>query len=571
MPLRLVRFLLFCCRVQTIVIGHRNPDMDSICSALAYARLKVALGVTDVVAARAGNLNARIQFVLEKFGVEPPVFLSDVTPQVRDVMTRGVVSARADQSVAQALRSIEERRLRMLPVVDEAGRCLGLLSAITLLEQFFPPRPQMDTTRVVRASVHDITQTFEGMIAAGQADTAVQDYVLMVAAARTDTLVRRLQEHPPGKVVLFVGDRDNIQNLAIDAGVRALVLTGGFPVPREIPERAEKRGVTVVRSRYDTATTVLLARGAVRAGRMIERDFVSFDPELPLETARARAASASDAIFPVLDAGRRLLGVLTKADFLKSVPRQLILVDHNELSQAVHGADRLPIIEVIDHHRLGGFHTDAPIHFWNNPVGSTCTIVALLYQQNGVDIPPSTAGLLMAGLISDTLNLSSPTATPTDHTVLEKLGKIAGIGGAELAAQIFAVGSPLQTLAPQEVVTSDCKEYAESGVRFSVAQIEELGFGTFRAKYEEIAAALDAFCAGQRLFFSALLVTDINTQNSVLLVAGSEEFRRQIDYPAAGPGLWQLDGVVSRKKQLLPYLLQRLQETHIAASSSAAA
>ena len=557
--------------MQTIVIGHRNPDMDSICSALAYARLKQALGWKDVVAARAGNLNARIRFVLEKFGVEPPLFLSDVTPQVRDVMTRGVVSVRADQSVAQALRSIEERRLRMLPVVDEQGRCLGLLSAITLLEQFFPPRPQMDTARVVRAAVHDIVQTFEGVVVAGQSDSAVQDYVLMVAAARTDTMINRLREQPPGRVVLIVGDRDNIQSLAIDAGVRALIITGGFPVPREIQSRAAERGVTVVRSRYDTATTVLLARGAVRAGRMIEREFVSFEPELPLEAARARAAAASDAIFPVLDAGRKLLGVLTKADFLKSVPRQLILVDHNELSQAVHGADRLPIIEVIDHHRLGGFSTDAPIHFWNNPVGSTCTIVALLYQQNGVAIPTATAGLLMAGLISDTLNLSSPTATETDRVVLEKLAGIAGIDAATLAAQIFAVGSPLLTLRPEEVVTSDCKEYMEAGVRFSVAQIEELGFGPFYEKQADLAAALDAYCRGQRLFFSALLVTDINTQNSVLLVSGAEEFRRQIDYPVAGPGLWQLDGVVSRKKQLLPYLLQRLQETHITAPATAAA
>ncbi len=528
--------------MQTIVIGHRNPDMDSVCSALGYARLKHALGWQDVVAARAGNLNERIQFVLEKFGVEPPVFLGDVTPQVRDVMTRGVVSLRADQSVAQALRSIEERRLRVLPVVDEAGRCQGLLSAITLLEQFFPPPSRTDTTRVVRASVHDIAQTFDGIVAAGQPDTAAQDYVLMVAAAKTATLVRRLREHPPGRVVLIVGDRDNIQTLAIEASVRALIITGGFPVPREILTHAEERGVTVIRSRHDTATTVLLARGAVRAGRVVEREFVSFEPELPLEAARARAASAPDFVFPVLDGEQRLLGVLTKSDFLKTVPRQLILVDHNELSQAVHGADRLPIIEVIDHHRLGGFSTESPIHFWNNPVGSTCTIVALLYQQNGVEIPPSTAGLLMAGLISDTLNLSSPTATPTDRVVLDKLAGIAGIDGATLAAQIFAVGSPLLTLRPEEVVTSDCKEYTEAGIRFSVAQIEELGFGPFYEKHAALATALDAFRVGQRLFFSALLVTDINTQNSILLVSGSEEFRRQIDYPVAGPGLWQLDG-----------------------------
>ncbi len=554
--------------MQTIVIGHRNPDMDSVCSALAYARLKEALGWPDVTPARAGNLNARIQFVLDKFGVEPPVFLSDVTPQVRDVMTREPVSIRADHSIAEALRSIEERRLRGLPVVDEGGRCLGLLSTIPLIQQLFPPAANLKNARIVRAALADIVQTFEGMIVTGNlADAEIQDYVLLVAAVKTETLPRRIREQPIKRLVVLVGDRDNIQSLCIDEGVRALIVTGGFPILEEIQRKAAAAGVTLIRSRHDTATTVLLARGAVRAGRMVEREFSFFGPDVPLDAARARAAASADSLFPVLDDGRRLLGVLTKGDFLKSVPRQLILVDHNELSQAVAGADKLPIIEVIDHHRLGGFSTDAPIHFWNNPVGSTCTIVTLLYQQNGVDIPRSTAGLLMAGLISDTLNLSSPTATATDRTVLARLSGITGIEGTTLASEIFAVGSPLLTLHPDDVVTSDCKEYGEAGVRFSVAQIEELGFRPFREKQAELAVALDAFRERERLFFSALLVTDINTQNSLLLVSGSEDYRRHIDYPQAGPGLWQLDGVVSRKKQLLPYLLQRLQETRASSRS----
>ncbi len=536
--------------------------MDSVCSALAYARLKQALGWKDVTPARAGNLNARIQYVLDRFGVEAPAFLSNVTPQVRDVMTREVVSIRADHSIAEALRSIEERRVRGLPVVDEGGHCLGLLSAIPLIQQLFPPAANLKNARIVRAALADIVQTFEGLTVTGhEADAEIQDYVLLVAAVKTETLPRRIREQPIKRLVVLVGDRDNIQSLCIDEGVRALIVTGAFPVSAEIQRKAAAAGVTLMRSRHDTATTVLLARGAVRAGRMVEREFSFFGPDVPLDAARAKAAASADSLFPVLDHDKKLLGVLTKSDFLKDVPRQLILVDHNELSQAVAGADKLPIIEVIDHHRLGGFSTDAPIHFWNNPVGSTCTIVTMLHQQHGIDIPPSTAGLLMAGVISDTLNLSSPTATATDRAVLERLSKIAGVDGTTLAADIFAVGSPLLTLRPEEVVTSDCKEYDEEGLRFSVAQIEELGFGLFREKHGEIAAALDTFCARERLFFSALLVTDINTQNSLLLVSGSEDYRQHIDYPPDGVGLWQLDGVVSRKKQLLPYLLQRLQET----------
>ena len=224
----------------------------------------------------------------------------------------------------------------------------------------------------------------------------------------------------------------------------------------------------------------------------------------------------------------------------------------------VPGAEDLPILEILDHHRLGGFKSDTPVLFWNNPVGSTSTIVALCYETAGVAIEPRVAGLLMAGLISDTLNLTSPTSTPTDARILKKLAELAGVTGDQLAQEIFAVGSPLKTLTPDEVVTADCKEFSERGANFSVAQIEELGFELFHEKRDAIARALEDFRSAHRLLYSALLVTDINTQNSLLLVTGDEKFRRQIDYPVAGPDLWELDGVVSRKKQLLPYLLQCL-------------
>ncbi len=481
-------------------------------------------------------------------------------------MTREVVHVRADNTIAKAMRSLEQGHVRGLPVVDEAGRCLGLLSATEIGRQLFPPMPELGATRTVRALLPDIVRTFRGevLVTSKQDETVERDHVLMVAAMNTASFHERLRRQGAANVVLFVGDRDDIQALAIKEGVRALVLTSGVEAAPETVQGAAAAGVMLARSGLDTATTVLLARGAMRAGRMADSEYAYFSPETPLEAARARAAGSAGSLFPVLAEDQRMVGVVTKADFLKDVPRQLILVDHNELPQAVRGADKLPIIEVIDHHRLGGFATDQPILFWNNPVGSTCTIVAMLYQQNGIEIPRNTAGLLMAGLISDTLNLTSPTATPIDRSVMARLEKIAGIDATTLASEIFAVGSPLLTLDPQEVVTLDAKEYAEAGMRFSVAQIEELGFRAFRDKQAALAAALDAYCQQEKLFFSALLVTNISTQNSILLVSGSEEFRRQIDYPAAGQGTWRLDGVVSRKKQLLPYLLQRLQETQVA-------
>ncbi|MBV9673946.1 MAG: DHH family phosphoesterase, partial [Verrucomicrobia bacterium] len=269
-----------------------------------------------------------------------------------------------------------------------------------------------------------------------------------------------------------------------------------------------------------------------------------------------------DYLFPILDSNKCLVGALSKSDFLKPVPRQLILVDHNELSQAVKGAGELPIIEVLDHHRIAAFHTDVPILFWNNPVGSTSTLVALSYQQNEIKIEPSIAGLLMAGLIADTLNLTSPTATGIDKKVLEDLSHIAGVDPSELARQIFSIGSPLLTLSPQQIIVADCKDYQEGDFSFSVSQIEELGFSHFFEKQDEILTSLQEYCSKQGYYFAALLITDVNTQNSLLLISAPSELLRVIHYPARGPNLFELNNVVSRKKQLVPYLLECLQKVN---------
>ncbi len=206
--------------------------------------------------------------------------------------------------------------------------------------------------------------------------------------------------------------------------------------------------MTLISSPHDTASTVLLSRGAVRVGRMIQSEYVSFLPHTPLEEAKHVAAQSGQFIFPVLDEDGKLVGILSKSDFIKPIPRQLILVDHNELTQAVRGAEDVPIIEILDHHKLGGFASHTPIHFWNNPVGSTSSIVALCYQNAGVQIPQGIAGLLMSGLLSDTLNLTSPTTTATDRRLLAQLSGIAGVDPDQLSNEIFAVGSPLLTMTP---------------------------------------------------------------------------------------------------------------------------
>lgn len=544
--------------METVVIGHRNPDMDSVCSAVAYAELKRLLGVVNIRAARAGSLNERISFVLEKFGSPQPDFLPDVTPRVRDAMVAMPVSTTDASPVHEALELMSIHRLRALPVVDDSGKFRGLLSENKLLVTLFPPLGKTDTSRSVEASLANIACTFEGESLTGQLCDEEQRYDLVVAAMRFETFVDRLDHHTPSHTVLFIGDRENVQRAALQCGVRAIVVTGNTDVSAGVIAEAKRCGTSIIRSRWDTATTVFHARSAVVAGRLLEEGELVFDGDLSLTQARKQAILSPQFIYPVLDEEGRLEGVLSKSDFLKPPARQLILVDHNELSQAVPGATELPIIEILDHHRLGNAPTDRPILFINQPVGSTCTLVADLFQRHGLLPPSHIAGLLMSGIIADTLNATSPTTTELDRRMLGQLSAAAGVEPSDLAAQIFSVGSPLMTMAPRDVIMADGKEYEERGVRFTVSQIEEITFTHFEERREHLLEALAAHVAAKGLYFAALLVTDVNKQNSYLLVAGAPQFIATITYPEAGPNTWFLEGIVSRKKQLLPYLAECL-------------
>ena len=544
--------------METIVIGHRNPDMDSVCSAVAYAALKERLGEKGVRPARAGALNERIAFVLEKFGVPQPEFLPDVTPRVRDAMIKDYVGIRPDQPIAEALGLMSSKRLRALPVVDEDLRFHGTISENKPLGLVMPSRQTAQQAREVLASLANIAGTFEGRSLTGPLSSHEETYALVVAAMDADTFANRLRNLEPARTVLFVGDRENVHRTALQGGISALVVTGGAEVDPTFAAEAQAAGMAVITSPWDTATSVIFARGAMVARHALEEVPEKFDGDAPLELARRSVALSNKFIFPVLDSEARLEGILSKSDFLKGPLRQLILVDHNELSQAVPGADNLPVIEIIDHHRLGNRSTEAPILFLNQPVGSTCTIVADLYQRSGLAPERSVAGLLLAGIVADTLNGTSPTATETDRRFLADLGVAAGISAGDLAAEIFAVGSPLQTMSPDKVVGADAKQYEEKGLRFSVAQIEEVTFANFDSQREHLLAALRERVRSEGLFFAALLVTDINEQNSYLLVEGNGDFLRSITYPEQSDRVWFLEGVVSRKKQLLPYLTECL-------------
>jgi len=368
----------------------------------------------------------------------------------------------------------------------------------------------------------------------------------------------RLPNYPPEKVAVVVGDREDIQRLAIEGRVRVVVVTGGLEVAPEIRDLAQRHEVSLLLSPHDSATTAMLCRAAITVEHMLRQDFLTFHDGERLADVRALAAESSFQAFPVLDDEERVVGILSKSDFLKKVERKLILVDHNELSQAVHGADEVEIVEIIDHHRIGAFSTAQPILFRNEPVGSTSTIVADCFCRYGVDLPPPVAGLLLAGLVSDTLNLTSPTTTQRDAEILAWLEKKSGVNAAEFTDKLFSSGSVLVSLPAEKAITTDCKEYLEDGRRFSVAQIEELGFDAFWKRQGEVNRALDAYRTANGYLFSALFVTDVVQQVSLLLVAGPAKLVKAIQYPEVAGGVFQLNGIVSRKKQLLPYLTETL-------------
>jgi len=544
---------------EILVIGHRNPDLDSICSAVGYAEFKRRTGMSEAVAARCGDTNDRIDFVLSTFGVPAPKFVADVSPKVRDVMQTRIMSVTPETTAAHALGLMDERGIRILPVLDASQRCCGLLSLFKLSKFLFPAANRLVDSRRVLTSLSNLAQTLDGEVIVAHKEQHEEDLTLMIGAMSLESFAERLDSFERDKLVIVVGDRWDVQNLAIREGVRALVVTGGLKVEAKTIEAAQKQNVCVLSSPHDTATTAALCRAAVAVRHMLNEEFMCFREHAPLAAVRDEATSSGYQVFPVLDQRGQTVGILSKTDFLKTVSRKLILVDHNELTQAVQGADEVEIIEIIDHHRIGALTTDQPILFRNEPVGSTSTIVADCFFRHSVELPQPIAGLLLAGLVSDTLNLTSPTATRRDAEVLHKLEQIAGVNAKEFTEKLFAAGSLLTLSTAPKAITTDCKEYLEDGNKFSVAQIEEIGFTQFWKRKEELLEALARYCDRHHYLFSALLVTDVTTQNSMLVVAGEESFIAQIDYPRVEPGIFDLREVVSRKKQLLPYLTHSLK------------
>ena len=548
----------------TYVIGHKNPDADSICSAIAYAAFKDARGETGYVAARCGNSNARIDAILARFHTPLPLYLSDVWPRVEHVMVADVHSVADSATCAEALEFIDRYGHRLVPVVDAQLKLVGTVTAPQLAHAFLPQIAEPKRMRLVHADLNSVARTLRAeVVHLGAQPDRVEELYVRIGAMDIGSFWRLSQAEgiPAEKSIIVVGDRSDVQQKSIELGVRCLVISGGRPVHRTIADAAQARGTSLLISPYDTATTAWLIRTASRLSPIIDRNFATVNGDARLSDVRKKIGASNAPAYLVVDDSVRLKGILTKTDVLKPVPTRLVLVDHNELTQAVPGADEVTITEIIDHHRLAPMTTQQPILFLNEPVGSTCTIVADLFRRHGLKPGADLAGLMMSGLISDTLLLQSPTSTPKDAEILAWLETHADIKGKALADLIFSSGSVILASPPEKVVRSDFKIYDEEGVRFAVSQVEELGFDNFQSRADGICDALGALRETEKLLFAALLVTDINTQNSLLVVKGDAEFVRRISYPHVEVDeIFDLPGVVSRKKQLIPYQTGLLRE-----------
>ena len=545
--------------MSTLVFGHRNPDTDAICSAIAYADLLRRTTRPDAVACCCGPPNKRTEYVLERAGLAAPRIVMDVRPQVEDVCRREVVTAAFGDAFHDVWQRMKDGDLRALPVVDADRRVVGVISVLEMMELFFHDSADAVKARTVTTSLDKIRDVlgggFQHAIEPGQRD----ELLVMVGAMSAEGFTERMQRYPRERLIVVCGDRPTIHLPAIEHGVRALVITGGFKLSAGLVDLAKLRGVSVILSPFDTVNTTLRLKSSQFVDPVVHTDVITVPGKAPVAEARAVAERSAQPVFPVVGDDGRLVGLAFKSDLISPPKPRLVLVDHNELGQAVNGADEAEIVEVLDHHRLGGgLKSTQPIRFVNEPVGSTCTLVARQFRAAGIRPEPGIALCMASGIISDTLHLRSPTTTDVDREILAWLEGLCAIDLATYAREFFEIGSALRSSTPAGVIREDCKEFTEHGRRFSISQIEETGFDLFWERKTELRAALEEFATRQRLDFAALLITDVVTNGSLLLLSQESEAWEETNYPRLGPGLYSLKGIVSRKKQLLPLVSQLL-------------
>ena len=541
----------------TYVIGHRNPDTDSIASAIGYAALKQRQGDSSVVAAMAGDPNPQTRYILDRLGIPDPLFLADVHPTVRDTLNRQPVTVNRKSSAYEALELFNKSGVRVLPVVDSDNKPCGILSLLRLSESYL--LPSQDKLRQVTTSPACLAKTLAGHFETGVIDDNPITLNLFIGAMLEESFSSRIEGYDPGELLIVTGNRRTIQLAAIERGVRILVVTGGQPLEKDLLELAIQQGVSVLLTHHDTATAAWLARLSTPVVALADLEFAEIGVDKSLAALRQKLLGPNVSAVLALEIDGTLAGVATKSSLLAPLPYSLILVDHNELGQAVLGAELIEITEVIDHHKLGNTHSNNPISFITSPVGSTCTLVARRYRECNMEPDKKIAALLLAGILSDTVILKSPTTTNADIQIAAWLEECSGLVATDFGRDIFAASSSLKNYGSLDrVVAADFKLFTQGKYSIGVGQVEVIGFDEFYRMKEGLLSALTEVKQRDNLFIAGLMVTDITTETTLFLVEGHTRIGHVIEYPQLEPHLYELKNVMSRKKQLMPHLLKVL-------------
>ena len=544
---------------KTTVIGHRNPDTDSICSAICYANLKRLVTGDEYIPGRAGHVNGETQFVLDYFGVEQPKLVEDVRTQVKDIEIRKTKGVAGSISLKMAWKIMQENNVVTIPSVREDGALEGLITVGDITKTYMNI---YDSSILSKANTQysNIIETLEADLIVGDENAYFDRGKVLVAAANPDLMEFYIEPHD----LVILGNRYESQLCAIEMGADCIIVCEGAGVSRTIKKIAQDRGTTVIATTYDTYTVARLINQSMPISYFMTREhLITFDSDDYIDEIKEVMASKRHRDFPILDKNGCYLGMISRRNLLGAKGKQVILVDHNEKNQAVAGVEGAEILEIIDHHRLGTVQTMAPVFFRNQPLGCTATIIYQMYREAGVEIEQKIAGLLCSAIISDTLLFRSPTCTSVDERAARELAQIAGLDIEKYAVQMFSAGSNLKDKGDEEIFYQDFKRFTSGKVTFAVGQITSLDENELKALKPRMLAYMQRSHETDNLNIIFFMLTNILTESTELLCVGQGAVQLaakafhldQDEETEKSEPVVSLPGVVSRKKQLIPELM----------------
>ena len=548
-----------------LVTGHRNPDTDSICAAIAYARLKNIINHTNrYIPCRAGNPNTETSFVLDYFKEEKPRLLESVKTQVSDVAYRKTAGVPKNMSLKQAYQIMRDSHVVTLPAVTEDGILEGLITISDIAKSYMNVYDSA-VISTAKTQFKNILETLEATLVTGDAERFCEKGKVVIAAANPEMMNYYIEPHD----IVILGNRAESQLSALDNGADCIIICEGANVSPTIRDLAEHNGMIIMVTSYDAYTAARLINQSIPIDFFMTKEgILSFEEDDYIDDIKEVMASKRHRDFPVISKEGKYLGMISRRNLMGAHGKQVIMVDHNELGQALEGMENAEILEIIDHHRLGTIQTLSPVNFRNQPLGCCSTIIYQIYQENGVEVDKKTAGLLMSAIISDTLLFRSPTCTPVDEKAARALAKIAGIDIESYAMEMFAAGSNLKKKTDKEIFYQDYKIFTAGNIRFGVSQVTSLN----EEELENLRPRLLHFAKGaletENLNMVFVMLTNILKQDSMVLAVGarSGELMKMAFSPEAEKVVFEINGentegyaaripeMVSRKKQLIPPL-----------------